>query len=85
MSSLEIDGFDPDDYNIQTLDSLTEVMHDYYQKYIVDSKEDDILECYKNNVNFVKGYKVLSLRTKKLHRRTENFLERERRVNRASW
>jgi len=54
MSSLEIDGLTPDDYNIQTLESLAEVMHDYYQKYIVDSKKDDILECYKNNVNFVK-------------------------------
>lgn len=54
MSSLEIDGLTPDDYDIQTLESLAEVMHDYYQTYFIDSKKDDILECYKNNVNFVK-------------------------------
>jgi len=54
MSSLEIDGLTPDEYNIQTLESLTELMHEYYQMYIVDRKENDICECYKNNVNFVK-------------------------------
>ena len=54
MSSLEIDGFDPDDYNTKTLDSLTEVMHDYYQTYIVDSNKKDIPEYYKNSINFVK-------------------------------
>ena len=54
MSSLEIDGIDPDDYNIQTLDSLTEVMHDYYQTYIIDSNKKDIPECYKKSANFVK-------------------------------
>jgi len=54
MSSLEIDGLNPKDYNIRTLDSLTEVMHDYYKMYIIDSKGNDILECYKKSVNFVK-------------------------------
>ena len=54
MSSLEMDGFNPDDYNVQTLESLTEVMHDYYQTYIIDSKGNDIKERYKTNVKFVK-------------------------------
>ena len=53
MSSLEIDGLNPDDYNIQTLESLAEVMHDYYQTYFIDGR-NDILECYKINVGFVK-------------------------------
>jgi len=51
MSSLEIDGFNP---NIQTLDSLTGVMHDYYQTYFIDSGEKEVLDCYKTSVNFVK-------------------------------
>ena len=29
-------------------------MHDYYQMYIIDSKGNVILDCYKNSVNFVK-------------------------------
>ena len=53
MSSLEMDGFNPDDYNIQTLESLTEVMHDYYKTYIIDSKRNDIRGRYKTNVKFV--------------------------------
>ena len=56
VSSLEIDGLNPEDYNTQTLESLAEVMHDYYQTYIIDTKkeENDILSCYKNSFNFVK-------------------------------
>lgn len=53
-SSLECDGLDPNDNPYSRLGQLTELMHDFYESYIIDPNWYNYLACYKESVEFVK-------------------------------
>ncbi len=49
-----MDGFDPNDNDISTLELLTEIMHDWYQIYIIDADWYDYSETYRKDIEFVR-------------------------------